>query len=93
MINDVNVMATTWKNLGYLCDIEVVIGLTCIMPLLEEVHVFIKFAQLKDSFVHDFVTFVKMYYANLYNMYVDLEKKYTQEGFKPFLDLHECSND
>jgi hypothetical protein len=31
--------------------------------------------------------------AKLYNMYVDLGKKYNQEGFKPFLDLHEYTND
>jgi hypothetical protein len=50
MIDDMNVMATTWKKLGYLFDIEVVMGLTCIMPLLEAVHVLIKFAQSKDNF-------------------------------------------
>jgi hypothetical protein len=60
MIDDMNVMATIRKILGYLCDIEVVMGMTCIMPLLEAVHVLIKFAQSKDYFVHYFVTFVKM---------------------------------
>jgi hypothetical protein len=51
MTNDMNVMVVVQTNLGYLCDVKVVMGLTCIMPLLKVVYVLIKFAQLKDSFV------------------------------------------
>jgi len=51
-------------------------GLACIMFLLELVHVFIKFTQAYDTFVCDFVTFVKMCCVKLYNMYFDPEKKY-----------------
>jgi hypothetical protein len=60
MFDDMNVMVIAWKNMGYLCDIEVIMGLTCIMPLVEVVHAFKKFAQSKNNFVHYFVTFVKM---------------------------------
>jgi len=44
MNDDMDVMATTKKNLGCLFDIEVVMGLTCIMPLLEVVYVLLKLA-------------------------------------------------
>jgi hypothetical protein len=45
MNDDMNVMAATNKNLGCLFDIEVVMGLTCIMPLLEVVvYVLLKLA-------------------------------------------------
>jgi hypothetical protein len=60
MNDDMNVMATTKKNLGCLFDIEVVMGLTCIMPLLEVVYVFIKLALEQNIFVCDFVTFFKI---------------------------------
>jgi hypothetical protein len=70
MTDDMNVMVVTQTNLGYLCDIKVVVGLTCIMFFLKVVHVLIRFAQLKDNFVCDFVTFVKMCCAELYNMYM-----------------------
>jgi hypothetical protein len=36
---------------------------------------------------------MKLRHAKLYNMYVDPKKKYNQEGFKPFSDLHEYIND
>lgn len=68
-------------------------GLTCIMSLLETMHVFIKFAQSKNNFVCDFITSMNMCCVELYDMYVDLEKKYNQEGFKPLLGLHEYTND
>lgn len=44
MNDNMNVMATTKTNLGCFFVIEVVMGLTCIMPLLEVVYVLIKLA-------------------------------------------------
>ncbi len=41
---ELNHVASTKKNLKYLCDIEVVIELMCIMLMLEVVHALIKFA-------------------------------------------------
>jgi hypothetical protein len=51
-------------------------GLACIMFLLELVHALIKFAQVCDTFVCDFVIVVKMCCAKFYNMYFDPKKKY-----------------
>jgi len=67
---------STKNNFQIFCDIEVVMGLACIMFLLELVHVFMKFTHAYDTFVCDFVIVVKMCCAKLYNMYFDLEKKY-----------------
>jgi hypothetical protein len=75
MIDDMNVMVVVQTNLGYLCDIEVVMGLTCIMHYLKVMHVFIKFAQLKDSFVCDFVTSMKMCCVEFYNMYMLIQRR------------------
>lgn len=68
------------------------LGLTCIMPFLEAVHAFVKFAQAQDCFVCDFNTFVNMCCVELY-MYFDPEKKYSHEHFKAFLDFHEGTHD
>jgi hypothetical protein len=74
--DNLHIVAATKTNLQYLCDIEVVMGLAYIMPLLESAHALIKFAHAHDTFVCDFVTVVKMCCVELYNMYLDLEKKY-----------------
>ncbi len=42
-------------TLEFLCDVEVVMGFRCIMPMLELVHEIIKFAQSCVSFVCNFV--------------------------------------
>ncbi len=60
MHDDLDIVAIAKTNLQYLCDIEMVMELACIMPLLESVHVFIKFVQACDTFVCDFVVDVKM---------------------------------
>jgi hypothetical protein len=62
------------------------------MPFFEAMHAFVKFAHAQDCFVCDFNTFVKMCYVELY-MYFDLEKKYTHEHFKAYLDFHEGTFD
>ncbi len=56
MNDDLNIVATTKTNLVYLSNIELVMGLTYIMLMLEVVHVQIKFAQGQETYVCDFVT-------------------------------------
>jgi hypothetical protein len=48
------------KNLNFLCDMEVIVGLPCLIPLLECFHGLIKITQGKNIFVWDFVEFLKV---------------------------------
>jgi hypothetical protein len=68
MNNDLNCVVATKKNLEYFCDVEVVMGLMCIMPMLKVVHALIKFVQACDTFVCDFVTIVKLCCTKLYKL-------------------------
>jgi len=43
------------KNMSSLCDVEVILGLSYILPLFECVHALIKIAQNKNIFVCNFV--------------------------------------
>jgi hypothetical protein len=47
------------KNLNVLCDIDLILGFPCILPLFEIVHMSIKIAQGRNVFVCDFVNDVK----------------------------------
>jgi hypothetical protein len=60
MHDDLHIMAKVKTNLQYLCDIEMVMELAYIMPLLELVHAHIKFAHGHHTFVCDFVVAMKM---------------------------------
>jgi hypothetical protein len=50
MNDDLHIVATTKINSQYIYEIEMVMGLTCTMPLLEAIHVFIKFMQFVTHF-------------------------------------------
>ncbi len=65
--DDMNTMVVAKTNIGYLCDIEMIMGLICIMPLLEAMHALIKFVQGQNTFVCDFLTFFKRNNVELYN--------------------------
>jgi hypothetical protein len=63
-------------NLDLLCDLHMLLGLSCLLPLLEVMHALIKFAQGRDIFICDFVTIVKNCQANLYMMYSNPSSNY-----------------
>ncbi len=71
--NGISVVAITSakSNLCLLIDVEMLLGLNVIMPLLEAVFFFIKFAQLRDVFMCDFIVVVKIYDGDVYRIYCD----------------------
>jgi hypothetical protein len=48
-------------NLDLLCDLHMLLGLSCLLPLLEAMNALIKFAQRKDVFICNFVATIKIY--------------------------------
>ncbi len=58
--DDMNMMVVAKTNMGYLCDIEIIMGLICIMPLLKAMHTLGKFVQGQNTFVCEFVTSIKI---------------------------------
>jgi len=80
------------ENYGLLCDIGTLLGLPCIMPLLESVNNLMKFAQSDDTFVSDSVAAVKICQGELFMMYSDPDSAWQQQHFEMFHDiLHDQS--
>jgi hypothetical protein len=48
------------KNLSVLCDVELILGLLCLLPLLDCVHKLIKIVQGRYVFVCDLVEAIKL---------------------------------
>jgi hypothetical protein len=71
-------------NYEMLCDIEIVLGLTCLLPMLEVVQGLNKYAQNKKTFICDFVDNVKLCQVDLHNMYYNEKKKYNYNDFPQF---------
>jgi len=57
------------SNLSLIINMETLLGLNVMVPLLEEIHYLIKFAQLKDGFVCIFISIVRICEGNVYYMY------------------------
>ncbi len=67
MNDDLHTIEVIRSTLEFLYDVEIVMSFTCIMPMLNAMHEFIKFIQSRDTFVCGFVGVVKMLCAILYN--------------------------
>jgi hypothetical protein len=80
---------TTSKNLSVLCDVELILGLPCLLPLLECVHKFIKIVQGRDIFVCNLVEAIKLAQLELYKLYCHYFTKF--EG-ATFNDLNAIGN-
>jgi hypothetical protein len=59
MSDDAISVATANTNYELLCDVETVMGLTCVLPMLEAMQSLNKLVQNKDTFICDFVSTVK----------------------------------
>ncbi len=74
--DDFHAILITKTTIELLCDVVVVMGFTCIMPVLEIVHEIIKFVQSCNTFVCDFVEAMNMCCVYFYSLYCDLKKRY-----------------
>jgi hypothetical protein len=58
-------------NYEHMCDLQNFLCFAYIFPSLENLDVFIKFAQMQDGFIYDLVVNVKVCQRDVYNKYVD----------------------
>ncbi len=64
VIDNVNVQITK-ANYEFLCDAKTLLGLACVIPLLEVVQGLSKFAQGRGTFIYDCVDALKLVETNL----------------------------
>jgi hypothetical protein len=94
MHRDVDTVTQAAHNLELLCDLEVMLGLSCIMPMLEGLNELMKFSRSQECFVCDFVVAVKqLCHADLYYWYSDPHNAYLSDVFHGYRNLlNETSN-
>jgi hypothetical protein len=81
------------RNLIVLCDVEVILGIPCILTTFECVHALIKIAHSMDVFVCEFVEFVKLAHQKLYWFHCDLYVNYEDHGFDDSNFITTLTND
>jgi hypothetical protein len=60
MYVDVMKCSIVIENLSLFCDLELILGLHAILPLLDYMHALIKLAKSCHVFVYDFIDVVKV---------------------------------
>ncbi len=76
-----------------LCDLQILLGLAYILPLLESMHALIKFAHMWDVFVCNLVVAIKVYQNDLYNMYLEQSSNFFANPYWAFKSLLECRHE
>jgi hypothetical protein len=96
MALDATTITFAKSNLCLLTNVEMLLGLNVIMALLEAMHSLIKFAQLRDVFVCDFIAIVKICEGDVYWIYCDIHSSFQGDVFMDFQALidfaHESIN-
>jgi hypothetical protein len=72
---------TVSENLNFLCQLELILSLIAIFPLLDSVHTLIKFAQSCDVFMCDFINVVKICQLEFYQLYNDSHNQFDDLTF------------
>ncbi len=74
MVANSGIVKATKVNVVNLCDIGTILGLQCVLPMLESVNALMKFAQVRDIFIcdyNDYIVAIKICQIDLYKMYID----------------------
>ncbi len=76
MAQDAIVNKSTTTNCELTCEVETILVLTSMMPMLQTLQGLNKYVQNHETFICDFVNNVKLFQVDLHNMHCGEEKKY-----------------
>ena len=77
------------ENFDMLVDVEVLLSLMCLMPLLNVVHCLIKFSQSRIVFMCNFLQAVKVCQSELAYNYIDAATAFKKEDFNDYHEILE----
>jgi hypothetical protein len=75
------------KNLNALCDMELILGLPCLLPLFICVHKLIKIVQGWNVFICNIVEAIKLAQLELYMLYCHIFTKFEDVAFDVSMQL------
>jgi hypothetical protein len=86
------------KNIARKCysgltDVQIVVGLACILPMLWATSSLMKAAQRNDVFISDYLAAVKTLQVDLAQMYLEPKTQFTQATFWDFNALVDAMHD
>ena len=84
---DKKLMEIAKKNLEHLTDVQILVVLSGLLPLLKCVHSLMQFAQTRNVFVCDYVSAIQMCIAEVFSFYLDDHVAFPHDVFYDFKGL------
>jgi hypothetical protein len=81
------------KSYDRLLDVQILIGLSCFLPMLRSLNSFMEFAQSRNVFISDYLAAVKECQMEITAFYIDSVTKFIQDQFWDFNALIEVKHD
>jgi hypothetical protein len=81
MVKDSVIVDTIKTNYELLCDLEMLLGLSCSIPLLELVQGLSKISQSQQTSICDFISIFKLCEADIFTMYCEVRKRISSQHF------------
>jgi hypothetical protein len=81
------------KNLNLLCDVQVLLGLSRLLPMLRCAHLLMQFAQSRDVFVCDYIAAIQVCQAEITSFYIDDATTFSHDLFWDFKALCQTRHD
>ncbi len=78
---------STLDNFELLCELDLILGLPCVMLILEVVHSLINCAQCRDVFIMEFLNAINLAKAELFCLYIDRISNFSEPLFNDFTKL------
>jgi hypothetical protein len=93
---DASVKNPTKLSLKYfsgLTDVQIIVGLTCLMPMLRMANGLMKATQKNDVFVCDYLAAIKIFQRDPAQMYIEPQSRFTHELFWDFNSMVNVTHD
>jgi hypothetical protein len=93
LYEDKAIVTQAMKPCEHLLNVQILIGLSCLLPMLKSLHSLMQFAQKRNVFISDYLAAVKECQAEITSFYVDPTEGFTQDVFWDFKALITLKHD
>jgi hypothetical protein len=87
MMEDQDEVDTTKTSFHHLIDIQIVVSLSCLIPMLKSLHHLMQLSQKRDVYICDYLDALKRCQADIRSFYINDRTKFQHDVFWDFKSL------
>jgi hypothetical protein len=93
MYEDKDAVKLANTSFEHLIDVQIVISLACLMPLLKCLHSLMQFSQKQDVFICDLLAAIKLHQTDITVYYINQKTRFQHDVFWDFKALSTLRHD